>query len=324
MKCEAIYTSVQVTSNKCLETDVLMTIKGLTERQCNMLCQRIECDENFLKLPVHSGQRAQQIIRVFNSVCVSAIQQHVASNGLHFGLQPNEDGWHELNKEDPEKPFGLCEECVPRRPVEHWVYDEERGRWDRKYESGASRKFRLALQSSPTPFEIWLDREQRILDVKFFPHVAAHYVGRQLIDGRDIDAGEVSVNFRFTDTHLQDDPVIDPFKVKTCRNEATTNIDLKKPHNLYDRQKRVITKMLNIENGVTHFEELEMVEHALYGSSGLSLTTIAKRTSNLRGGVIADAIGAGKVSQFVCFDDELIILLTCLCLYRLWYPLDLF
>lgn len=295
MKCEAVYTSVQVNCTKHLETDGLISIKGLTDRQCNMLCQRIACNENVLKLPVHSGQRAQQIIRVFNSVCVSAIQQYVASNGLNFGLQPNEDGWHDLKELDPEKPFGTCEECVPHRPVEYWVYDKKRDRWDRKYESGASRKFRLALQRAPTPFEIWLDREQRLLTIKFFPHVAAHYVGRQLIDGRDVNASDLSVQFRFTDTYLQDDPVIDPFKVKTCRDEAITNIELKKPYSLYDRQKKVITKMLNIEHGVTQFEELEMVEHALYGSSGLSLTTIAKRNSKLRGGVIADAIGAGKV-----------------------------
>jgi len=294
MKCEALYTSVQVNSNKCLETDVLMTVQGLTDRQCNMLCQRLESKETVLKLPVHSGQRAQQIIRVFNSVCVSAIQQHVASSGLHFGLLPDDDGWHELKKQDPNKPFGTCEECVPQRPVEHWVFDKERERWDRKYESGASRKFRLALQGAPTPFEIWLNREQRLLNIKFFPYVAAHYVGRQLIDGRDVDAGDVSVKFRFTDTYLQDDPIIDPFKVKTCRDEATTDIELKKPYSLYDRQKRVITKMLNIERGVTQFEELEMVENPLYGSSGLNVTTIAERVSKLGGGVIADAIGAGK------------------------------
>jgi hypothetical protein len=63
----------------------------------------------------------------------------------------------------------------------------------------------------------------------------------------------------------------------------------------YERQKKVVAKMINIEKSKTSFEELEMVEKPLYGSSGLSLTTQAKRNTKIRGGVIADAIGAGKV-----------------------------
>jgi hypothetical protein len=294
VRCTAQIASVEVEVKKCLEGDDLIVINKLTERQCKMMCQRIECDDDVLKLPIHSGQRAQQIIRVFNAVCVSAMQRQMASGGLNFGLDPDKDGWHELHLDDKDTPFGTCEICVPYRPAENWVYDEGRKRWDRNYESGVSRKFRLSLQNAPTPFEVWVNRQEHSLSIKLFPRVAAHYVGRQIIDGRNIDAKCINVKFHFTDISLQEDPVIDPFKVKTCQNEKPTDITLKEPFSLYERQKKVVTKMVSIENAKTDFNEMEMVENPVYGSSGLSLTTVAERATKLRGGVIADAIGAGK------------------------------
>ena len=79
IKCRAQFSSVNREAARCLETDNLMTIHGLTEKQCNMLCQRILSTDKILKLPVHNGQRAQQIIRTFNSFlcrCYSAIRCH--------------------------------------------------------------------------------------------------------------------------------------------------------------------------------------------------------------------------------------------------------
>jgi hypothetical protein len=185
-------------------------------------------------------------------------------------------------------------------PVEHWYFDEERKRWDRKYESGASRKFRLALEEAPTPFEIWVDRSEQTVNIKLFPNVAAHYVARQLTDGRGINSKSIQVQFHFSDTSLQEDHVINPFKVRTCDKEEPIDVPLKEPFSLYERQQKVVAKMINIENSKASFEELEMVEKPLYGSSGLSLTTQAKRMTQIRGGVIADAIGAGKVSLLYC------------------------
>ena len=52
--------------------------------------------------------------------------------------------------------------------------------------------------------------------------------------------------------------------------------------------------MLSIEKRRTEFEELDMSEHALPGSTGWSLMARAVRPSKISGGVIADAIGAGK------------------------------
>jgi len=54
---------------------------------------------------------------------------------------------------------------------------------------------------------------------------------------------------------------------------------------------------LNIEGGKVPFEEIEMSEQPMPGSTGWSLVAKASRTSQLRGGVIADAIGSGKTGE---------------------------
>jgi len=63
---------------------------------------------------------------------------------------------------------------------------------------------------------------------------------------------------------------------------------------LYERQQKVVSKMLAIENMQTDFEELELSEHEMPGATGLSLVSRATRTRKISGAVIADAIGAGK------------------------------
>ena len=88
--------------------------------------------------------------------------------------------------------------------------------------------------------------------------------------------------------------VIAPFTVGNCNKENPTDVTLKEPYCLYERQQKVVTKMLAIEQGRKSLEELEMFEYQMPGSSGLSLVSKATRTTNIRGGVIADAIGAGK------------------------------
>lgn len=52
--------------------------------------------------------------------------------------------------------------------------------------------------------------------------------------------------------------------------------------------------MAMFESGEVSYEELEMAEHEMPGSTGFSLIAKASRKRTISGGVIADAIGAGK------------------------------
>jgi len=272
--------------------NTLVTIDGLSRSNINMLCNRMSSDDNEIELTLIGGQKAQQIVRSFNAICSIPIQKHAAKGNFKFNLDSNAP-WHQL--EPPKKtPFGCCDICVPPKPEESWIYDEERSRWDRRYESKKSREYHLAIENAPKTFKFILNRLDSKLSIKYSTHVAAHRVAKQLLDGRGISPNEVAVSFRFADTTLQKDPVIEPFKVRACDSEEPTNVSLRKPYELYPRQQKVVTKMWKVETSKTDFEELEMMEHPMPGSTGISMTCKAVRKNTLKGGVIADAIGSGK------------------------------
>lgn len=285
VECWLPNSNIVVKSPSDIADDVLVTVQGLSKSNVTMLCNRMTSDEEEFELPLVGGQKAQQIVRAFNAICSIPIQKHAAKSNLNYRLDPNAP-WKQIEASE-ETPFGCCNICIPPRPSEIWAFNKERKRWERRYESGQSREYHLALEKAPKPFKFLINTNESSLKIEFSPKVAAHQVARQLIDGRGIRTDEVTVSFRFSDTALQTDPVISPFKVKSCDNEKPTDIALKEPHKLYLRQQKVVTKMLSIENSDSSFEELEMIEHALPGSTGISMTSQAKRKTNLKGGVIA-------------------------------------
>ena len=89
------------------------------------------------------------------------------------------------------------------------------------------------------------------------------------------------------DVTLQAAPSYHPFKVFPCKNEMVTEVPLKKPYRLYERQEKVVTKMHLIESGQVSYQELEMAEQAMPGSTGFSLIARATRDRKISGGVIA-------------------------------------
>lgn len=265
----------------------LVKIQGLSDSNVKMLTERVVGTENEFELPLIGGSKAQQIVRAFNAICTVPIQKYAAEGKFSFRLDSTAS-WTQLDPPtDDSTPFGSCKKIIPQRPPELWVYDEDRKRWDRRYESGKSREFRLALDGAPKPFEFVINKKERSLRINFSPEVAAHKVVHSLIDGRGIGSSKVSVSYRFSDTALQTDPIVRPFQVLSCDDEKPTDVELRGSYELYDRQKRVVTKMIDIERFNSKFDELEMIEHPLPGSTGLSMTSRAIRSMHLRGGVIA-------------------------------------
>lgn len=296
VNCLCTLTNLDIQSpvaNKENTENIFLTIHGLTDTNVNLLSGRIASDREVFELPLVGGQKAQQNVRVFNSICSIPIQKHAAKGNLNFKLDPGAP-WNHLDTKEGMTPYGFCNVCNPPKPPELWVFDEERGRWDRRYESKMAREFTKAIENAPKPFKFIIDKMDRSLTIKYSTNVAAHQVAKQLIGERGIGPNEASIYFRFSDTGLQTDPVITPFKVKSCENEIPTDVSLTSPYELYPRQQKVVTKMYNIEASNTEFEELEMLEHQLPGSTGISMICKATRKTRLRGGVIADAIGAGK------------------------------
>jgi len=141
----------------------------------------------------------------------------------------------------------------------------------------------LALEKAPYCFDFVADRKTLSLTVNCFPEVVAHHAAFGLIDGRgDGLEKEVSVTFRLS-AH-QDDPVLERFKLHNCQDLPETDVGLKEEFSLYERQRKAVTKMLRIEREEVTFDELEMSEQPMPGSTGWSLIAKATRRANLQGG----------------------------------------
>ncbi|KAG7339316.1 SNF2 family helicase [Nitzschia inconspicua] len=272
-----------------------LTLQGLSQAQVNMLYP-FTAKESTIRLSVHGGVESQKIIRSFNYLCVPSILRHAAKSAILSHLLSPEADWITLAKKEGDPQFGFCEETLPPRPAENWVHDDERETWVRSSSPEDSREFHRRLQQAPTTFEFLLDKLQGALYIRCYPQVAAHHAAYFLLGGRGMpmDDGKLKVQYRIADATLQSDPSYTPFKVFPCTSEDPTLIPLKAPYTLYERQQKVVTKMSLIESGKISFEEIEMVQHDMPGSTGFTLIAKASRQRQITGGVIADAIGAGK------------------------------
>ena len=88
-----------------------------------------------------------------------------------------------------------------------------------------------------------------------------------------------------------DDPAVDEFIISNTGEYTPTHVDFKGKYELFPRQAKALTKLAEIDDGKSEYVEVEISEQTL-GS-----TTIAAKAENpaaLKGGVLADAIGAGK------------------------------
>lgn len=283
------------------EQDVLVKVEGLEKSQIALFERHVEKPQKVTRLPVSHGQKAQQITSVFNACCVSPIMQFFASQQHFVAKLDPASSWIGLDQDESGIPFGQCGKVLPDRPREIWILREDRSTnqrqyWERTCDPGASRKYWDQLHEAPQPFEFWLDRDDQSFTIKYFPTVVVHHAAGNLIGNRGdfIRSEKLDAKFKLVDTAQQRDPVLRAFTVRTCMDEEPTDVTLRAPYQLYDRQKRVVTKMAAIENGEREFAETEICEFEMPGSTGISLMGKVSRRCFLKGGVIADSIGAGK------------------------------
>jgi hypothetical protein len=125
--------------------DSLVVVNGLKETEIAMMTRGARDGQGSaaIKLNVFSGQEAQQVIRVINSTVVAPILKFASMEGLKHDLS-TQALWKPLNP-PAETPFGSCKKVIPTRPTERWVFDDDRGAWERSSEPGASRKYYLEV-----------------------------------------------------------------------------------------------------------------------------------------------------------------------------------
>jgi hypothetical protein len=284
MSCFSLTTTFTVEAPSTDDSSVLISMRGLSERDVANLCRDESGSESIVHLDVHRGAKAQQNVRSFNLMCVAPFLKHAAAHGLKYDIKLNAP-WKRIEAKDVE--FGCCKTTLPCRPSENWIFDDARKQWQRTSEPGASRRFVLDLQKAPQCFDFVVDKAAKTFTVHCFPEVAAHHAALGLIEGRGAGLErELKVDFRLLS--VQEDPVLERFRLHNCQELPETNVTLRKSFELYERQKKAVTKMLSIERGETEFEEIEMNEQSMPGGTGWSLIARASRVSKLRGGVIAD------------------------------------
>jgi hypothetical protein len=295
MKCLAPSSTISVSSQGI--ADKFVEVSGLSNSEVSMLCADSGTDltsKGLVPLDWTCSRKGQQRLRSFDAICSAPILKYAASSSFPFDLS-SAANWVSVTAKDGEAALGCCERTIPLKPAELWHFNEERKWWERLAEPAASRKYYKALQDSPQTFDFWLNLKEGQLEVRLNPKVIAHHAAGHLIQGRGGDmSSEIQVQYRLSDVQSQADPVLKQFKVYSCEKEIPVTVALKNNYSLYLRQQKAVAKMLAIEDGKTTFEEMEMSEHTMPGSVGWSCMARATREARISGGVIADAIGAGK------------------------------
>ena len=270
----------------------LLQFDGLAQTELEMLAVNAKDTEieHVVTLDMTKGQKAQQQTKAFNAICVSKMLKYAASSGIGYDLRSSA-AWIPIKSNDV--PFGTSTKIDPDPPVEEWRKDKERGVWYRVYRQEESRAFHQALKDCPRAFNFELNKKLGSLEVILHPRVVGHHASRNLVKGRglDLEKESLDVSVRMSAAQFQSDPDLLSFSVPPCTDLVETDVQLKTGYNLYDRQKKVITKMAAIENRETVYDETEMYEEYMPGSAGWSIVGMAKRRSAIAGGVIADAIG---------------------------------
>lgn len=168
-----------------------------------------------------------------------------------------------------------------------------------------------------------VDQAQGRLVVNVNPCVAAHHAAAPLLRGRggtEALAKSLKLSYCLAELSSMGEPETKEFRVPNSDLYSETHVEgLSLP--LYTRQARALTRMQAIEDGSVHFSEAERSEHVLPGI-GWCLIARAEKKSPLRGGVLGDAIGSGKVGVYIlsvvssrCFSFSNLTLLS---RHRLW------
>jgi len=274
----------------------ILEVRGLKEVEVEMLSRGFDTDDldenGVIHLHLQHSVKAQYSLRAFNSICAASILKYAASTDLKEQLSVSA-AWINLTRDGVV--FGQCEKTIPNRPKEEWFYDEERLLWDRRGQPDASREYCKALENAPQVFDFQLMKQEGILSLGINPEVAAHNAARYIIEGREQEVqNNLIVEYRLSSLQGQQDPSHDRYVVKSCQKETPMDVKLHSGHKLYERQQKVVSKMFQIEERKTEYTEVEMSQHLMPGSVEWSVVARASRKSNIRGGVICDAIGAGK------------------------------
>ncbi|GMH56832.1 hypothetical protein TrLO_g11280 [Triparma laevis f. longispina] len=282
------------------EKTTVATITGLKDDILTMLKQHCkDVGGKVDKLNMFDGIESMETARTFETFVSPPLLKFASSKELEYNLGDKDIGaWLKLTSE--KVPFGTDEEILPPIPPQKWIYDVQRSEkakggdiYTRRPDPEESKKFKQAMACRPHGWEVFVSKKGEI-EVNIRPHVLAHLAASALLNKRGLEEKkDVIMEYRLSDIKTQSDPVVDEFKISNTDDYKGTVVNLKGNYKLYPRQEKALTKLLQIDEGDVEYKESEMSEQRLPGTA-YTLNTRASREAPLRGGVLADAIGAGK------------------------------
>ena len=173
LKCRVPKSNIKVSSPNGSPDEEMLEVSGLSELDIAMLARSNarESTADRLELNVTRGQEAQQTLRVFNSIFTTPCLKFDAKGNLKkYDLSP-EASWTEHVQAPSDVAIGCCDMIIPRKPVENWSFDDERGVWMRAAEPAESRRYFKSLQEAPNAFSMILNAASKKLVIKCDPKV---------------------------------------------------------------------------------------------------------------------------------------------------------
>ncbi|KAL1514920.1 hypothetical protein AB1Y20_004000 [Prymnesium parvum] len=200
--------------------------------------------------------------------------------------------WQHLARDDGDAAWGECKVSAPARPPEKWSAAGERS-----YDVEESNAFEHALRNRPVPWDVRIRADGK-LQIMARPRVAAHRAAEALIRGRPVDGAALRIEWVIdTQRSALITGSMSSFSIPTSMvyERAPENPPFFKAGKvLYERQARALGRMLQIDDRGVAFDEFELSDHSLSNGIGWTLKVKAICPTPLRGGVLADAVGAGK------------------------------
>ena len=191
--------------------------------------------------------------------------------------------------------WGACKVSAPPRPEEIWDCD---GR--RTYDVEASNAFEQGLRVRPAAWDVRVSEKSHALKVIARPEVAAHRAAEALLRSRVLADADETVRIEWlcdTQRSTLSAAPMTSFTIPTSQGfDAASDVPpfFRPGKRLYERQARALGRMLQVDASEIEFDEVEFSDHALSSGVGWTLKVKATRSAALRGGVLADAVGAGK------------------------------
>ena len=241
------------------------------------------------KLREQSTNGQLSILSASSTVAERRLAESLSAPLLRFNL-PTTRG--ELARRAGEKEWGRCETSAPSRPPERWGDD---GR--RTYETEDSNKYERAMSARPPAWDVTIGGGEVVISPQV--GVVAHQAAEKLLRGRGL-AEEVrgAMQIKWTvGARLDASRALPNFPIPTSKHDP----DSKQPPalawdsalKLYARQIKVKSWMEAIEEGKQFYDECDCTDAVLPGV-GWQVQAKASLSKPLRGGVLADALGAGK------------------------------